>query len=119
MKSRKNIVAVTVMVLITLLLTTAWSVFADNSIITASGNDPELEWSPVGSWIARIPNYTFLFWRTITPQDLTGNRYGGSALQITYEITLHDPDATIKDNVMVSQTIRTSPNSFETMSRGA
>jgi len=123
MNSRKNIVMIAVLVLVTLLLTTAWNVFAGNNTIIAPGKvyeesihyGSDLEWSPIGSWIVRISGAPFIFWRTITPQDLTGNRYGGTVAVITSRITEIDPETTLKDSVMLSQTVRTGPNNFETI----
>jgi hypothetical protein len=112
----RNAIRIGIPVLLVLLPMAVWTAFGGSDYEQSIQHGAELEWSPIGIWVCRIPGYPFLFWRTVTPQDLTGQRYGGTSLQITYEINLPDPNETIADQDLPEQTVRTGPNSFESTS---
>src|SRR4030067_2755219 len=87
MKIRRNIQITTIIGLVAMILTMAWTVCADNGAVRAVGDDYEksilrgsgLEWSPVGTWVvtAPTPMGVIKVLHMIHAQDSSGKRYGG------------------------------------------
>ena len=124
MRTRNNMQIVGIIGLGILILTTAWTVLADNGTISAASDDYEksilrgssLEWSPVGTWVVTVStpmgNETLL--HMIHAQDLTGTRYGGMMWEVNANPTNFGlfPDIEAS-SFWASQTVRTGPDSFE------
>ena len=126
MKAKKNMNLIIVTVLVSLILVTGWTVFANNGVESEPSTDYEksilrgsgLEWSPVGTWIIKVPTPmgNIMMIQSMHAQDSTGKYYGGIVKQYNGNPTLFGtfPEWDAGGDVWFSQTVRTGPDSFET-----
>ena len=126
MKTKKNIHLLTITVLVSLILVTGWTVFADNGVKSEPSNEYEksilrgsgLEWSPVGTWIVKVPTPmgNIMMTHSIHAQDSTGKYYGGIVKQYNTNPTLFGtfPEWEAGGDIWAAQTVRTGLDSFET-----
>jgi len=123
MCTQRNIVISILIVLVLLLSTTVWTVFAastaapdnayEKSIIYGEG----LEWSAAGPWICTTPTPAgpIVMYHVIYPLDSAGKRFSGLLWQVNDDPTSFGafPEA---DQALcwMTLTVRTGPDTFET-----
>jgi len=112
-------------VLVSLILLTGWTVFADNGVKSEPSNEyaksilrgTGLEWSPVGTWIVTVPtpmgNVTLL--NSVHAQDSSGKYYGGMLKQVNNNPTFFGtfPEWEAGGDIWAAQTVRTGADNFE------
>ncbi len=119
---QRNIVILSITVLVLLLSTTVWTVFGggaapgnayESSIIQGEG----LEWSAAGPWLCTVPTPVgpIFMYHVMYPLDSAGKRYSGMMWQVNDDPTSFGafPEA---DQALcwMTLTVRTGPDSFET-----
>ena len=125
MKTKKNMYLMAVAILVSFIIVTGWTVFANNGATNAPGNEYEksivrgsgLEWSPVGTWIVNVPTQmgNITLFHIVHAQDMTGKRYGGMIWQVNKNPTNFGMFPDVEDiGAWATQTVRTGPDSFET-----
>jgi hypothetical protein len=124
MCTKKNIVVVTSVVLVLLLFSTAWNVFAA-SILGASDDyensiqwGKEMAWSPAGVWVVSVPTPmgNILFLHNMYAQDMTGTRWGGVMWQVNENPTTFGMFSAADKGTgyWATQSVRTGPDTIET-----
>jgi len=123
MRTKKNIVVSVAIVLVLLLSTTVWTVFAgalgapantyESTIIRGEG----LEWSAAGPWLCSVPTPIgpLVLYHVMYPLDSTGKRYSGLLWQVNDDPTGFGAFPGADQALLwMTLTVRTGPDSFET-----
>jgi hypothetical protein len=119
MNAKKNLIIVVTVILAISLSTVVWSAFVNSGSAYEESikYTDDLAYSAQGVWVVSLPTPAgnILLLHTNHALDMTGTRFGGTAIHVNANPTNFGmfPDVD-RGSHWVSQTVRTGPDTFET-----